>query len=132
LEDVDEEQLLATVTDTEPDLDLEVSWSQVVITGTLLNMRNECYSAGRHATWEIFVERCLEPELAESTPTPYEDLIQRHDLDSPSDAFNLLASAKRMFQRHMRTVVAEYAGSNAEIDEELDYLHRKLCLLGSR
>ena len=104
----------------------EVVWSRVVVAGALLNMHNECEREGRADTWEVFLHRLLEPELADQDPIPYEELIERHGLDSPSNAFNLLTTAKRMFLRHLQGVVAEYAGSSEEIEEELQHLQRRL------
>jgi DNA-directed RNA polymerase specialized sigma24 family protein len=109
-----------------PETPFDLVWAQAVISGAALNMRNECAQESRGAVWEIFVERVLGPEMAGTEPTPYDDLVLRHQLNSPSDAFNLLATGKRMFRRHLRAVVAEYAATDAEIEEELVQL-RRLC-----
>jgi hypothetical protein len=82
--------------------------------------------------WDIFVGRCLEPNMADENPIPYDQFIRRHGLDSPSNAFNLLHSAKRTFLRHLREVVSEYAGTSDEVDEELAYLRRRLAAMSSR
>jgi len=104
----------------------EVTWCRVVIAGALLNMRNECERESRTETWEIFLHRLIEPLLADENPIPYDDLVRCHGLDSPSSAFNLLNTAKRMFLRHLQGVVSEYAHSNAEVEEELEHLQRRL------
>jgi RNA polymerase sigma-70 factor (ECF subfamily) len=109
----------------------EVVWSQVVIAGALLNMHNECEREGRTRTWEIFLSRLLEPELGGEEPVPYDELIRHHGLDSPSNAFNLLNTAKRMFLRHMGEVVAEYACNGEEVEEELAHLKRRLIARSS-
>jgi DNA-directed RNA polymerase specialized sigma24 family protein len=109
-----------------PETPFDLVWAQAVIGGAALNMQNECAREGRDAVWEIFAERVLGPELAGTEPTPYDDLVFRHQLNSPSDAFNLLATGKRMFRRHLRGVVAEYTATDAEIEDELVQL-RRLC-----
>jgi len=109
-----------------PETPFDLVWAQAVISGAALNMQNECSREGRGAVWEIFAERILGPEMAGTEPTPYDELVLRHRLNSPSDAFNLLATAKRMFRRHLRAVIAEYAATDAEIEDELVQL-RRLC-----
>ena len=49
-----------------------------------------------------------------------------------TNAFNLLTTAKRMFLRHLQGVVAEYAGSSEEIEDELRHLQRRLESSSSR
>lgn len=104
----------------------DVVWSRVVISGAALNMYNECARMGRAAIWDIFAERILGPAMSETELTSYEELVLRHGLQSPSEAWHLTAAAKRIFRRHLSVVVAEYATSGAEIEEELVLLTR-LC-----
>jgi len=105
----------------------DLVWTRVVISGAALNMYNECTQKGREAVWEFFIERILGPAMDGAEMTSYEELVCRHELNSPSDAFNLLATAKRIFRRHLRIVVAEYTANDAETEEELVLL-RRLCL----
>jgi DNA-directed RNA polymerase specialized sigma24 family protein len=120
LEDLNEQELPHHVDST--DGGAELIWAQAVIAGTLLNMRAELDRRGRLNVWSVFEHRVLLPILDDQPPMQYSELVERFGFKSPSEAFNVLATAKRMFQRHLAGVVAEYASTNAEVHEELSHL----------
>jgi hypothetical protein len=105
-----------------PDDQLEIVWVQAVIAGTLLNMQAELVRRGRHNVWSVFEHRILLPMLDDQPPMQYSELIERFGFASPSDAFNVLATAKRMFQRHLKSVIAEYTANDRDVEEELSHL----------
>jgi hypothetical protein len=57
-------------------------------------------------------------------------LIGKFGFRSPSQAFNILGTAKRMFKRHLRAVIAEYARDEKEVAEELRALKERLLKAG--
>jgi hypothetical protein len=59
-------------------------------------------------------------------PEPYDKLVGRLGLASPSQAANLLITAKRMFNRHLRAVVMETVADPAQAEDEIEEL--KKCL----
>ena len=61
----------------------------------------------------------LDPALDDAPPEPYERVIERFKFASPAAASNALVTAKRMFERNLRSVVGEYAADDAEIEAEL-------------
>jgi RNA polymerase sigma-70 factor (ECF subfamily) len=105
----------------------EVIWAQVVLAGALLNLHHECEAQGRMDIWGVFEGRLVRPLLDDAAEVDYEELIDRFGFQSPSQAFNTLNTAKRMFRRHLRAVVAEYARDHVELEEELGYLKRILA-----
>ena len=119
------EEQLPRAADPEAD-GFGLTWSTVVINSTLRELRDRCYREERQSVWEVLWERTLSPMLEDSPPTAYEELVARYAFNSPSEAFNTLHTGKRMFRRHMRNIVAEYATGAAEVEEELAYL-RRLC-----
>jgi hypothetical protein len=100
----------------------ELVWAQAVIAGALLDMHTELHRRGRLEIWSVFEQRVLLPLLDDQPATSYADLIQRFQFKSPSQAFNALVTAKRMFQRHLTSVLTEYAGNNQDLDAELSSL----------
>jgi RNA polymerase sigma-70 factor (ECF subfamily) len=104
----------------------EVVWAQEVVAGALASMRNECETSNRMDIWGVFDGRVLSAILEDSSETGYDELIRRFGFKSPSHAFNALNTAKRMFKRHLQTVVAEYARGDKEIEEELTELQKRL------
>lgn len=55
--------------------------------------------------------------LEGSEPVGYEDLVTRFGIVSPAAAQNLLATAKRIFVRYLKEVVAEDTGTKAMLGE---------------
>jgi len=97
----------------------EVAWARRVIECTLERMRQDCLRQKRHDIWEVFEGRLLKPILDHTEPTPYRELVERWQWDAPARAFNVLATAKRMFQRHLIGVVSEYAQDPLEAEREI-------------
>ncbi len=106
----------------------ELHWAQAVIAGTLLNMRAECVQSGAMATWGVFEARVLCPILHDVAPADYAELVRRFDFASPTQTFNALTTAKRMFKRHLRLVIAQYSADDFEVEDELQALRRMLAV----
>jgi len=100
----------------------DVAWARRVLAEVLRRMRDECGRSDRMDVWNVFVGRLLGPVLQGSPPMDYDVLVERFALASPSQAANLLVTAKRMFARVLRSVVAEYALGNEEIETEIAQL----------
>lgn len=100
----------------------DLAWARNVIAETVRQMRIECETSDRMDVWGLFEGRLLGPILNAAEPVEYEELVGRFGLQSPSQASNLLITAKRMFGRVMRAVVAEYALGNGEIESEIGEL----------
>jgi len=112
-----EENLLAGA--APPSDAFDVAWARRLIQETLQRMRGECRRSNRQDVWGVFECRLLGPMLKGSKPVDYEVLVQRFALKSPSQASNVLITGKRMFARALRSVVAEYALGEDEIEAEI-------------
>jgi len=86
----------------------------------------------RGQIWELFQVRLLDPIFNDTPPSPYEELIGRFGLKSPTDASNTLLSAKRIFKVHLGKVIREYAGQDAATAAELQELENFLGRLAGR
>jgi hypothetical protein len=80
----------------------------------------------------MFRIRLLEPVFEDTTPLPYEELIARFGLRSPTDASNMLLSAKRIFKMHLGRVIQEYAEQDAATAAEIKALEQFLARLAKR
>jgi RNA polymerase sigma-70 factor (ECF subfamily) len=105
----------------------DLAWARQVIAETLQRMRAECGNGGRPEVFTVFEGRVLGPILDGAEPVDYDELVRQCGFASASQASNVLVTAKRMFARTLRGVVGEYAGDAAEIEAELDELHRVLA-----
>jgi len=74
----------------------------------------------------------LEPVFNDAPLLPYDQLIDRFGLKSPTDASNTLLSAKRIFKAHLNDVIKEYAGMDAATATEIQALQDFLDRLSKR
>ena len=72
--------------------------------------------------------RILKIILSDDAPLEYETLARMYGFRSLGQVFNALVTAKRMFKRHLREVIAQYAIEDAEANQELEALRRRLEL----
>lgn len=105
----------------------DVAWARRVLDEAVQRMRAECAASGREDVWGMFECRVLGPVAEGTEPADYEELVRRFGFQSPSQASNALVTAKRMVARSLRSVVAEYTRDAAEVEAEIQDLHRILA-----
>ena len=109
----------------------DLAWARTVIVETLRRMEADCKNPAaeqprRTYIWELFRVRLLDPVFHDTEPPPYDELIERFHLKSPTDASNTLLSAKRIFKAHLNEVIQEYAGQDAATVAEIRALEEFL------
>ena len=115
----------------------DLTWARTVLAQTLRRMEADCKDPSadqprRGQIWEMFRLRLLQPIFEDAAPAPYEELIGRFGLRSPTDASNLLLSAKRIFKMHLGRVIQEYAEQDAATAAEIQALQEFLARLAKR
>ena len=108
----------------------DVAWAQAVIMEALYRVKAECTASGRAAYWSVFDCRVATPVFDGVDPLPYEQVVERFGFRSPTEASNALVTAKRMFVRALRAVVAEYTVDEERIDQEIEELRAILSQSG--
>ena len=114
-----------------PSEEFDLTWVRTVLAETLRRMEADCKNAAgdqprRGHIWEMFRIRLLAPIFDDVAPVPYEQLIERFGLKSPTDASNMLLSAKRIFKMHLTKVIGDYAGQDAATMAEIQALQEIL------
>jgi len=110
-----------------PAAGFDEEWGRQTLHETLSRMRDECLHKEQEDVWRVFSYRILGPIL-DGVPTPsYEQLVERFEFGSPTQASNKLITAKRMFRRLLVGVVRDTVGSDADVELEL----RELCAVFS-
>jgi len=109
------------VTQPPPD-PFDVAWAHEIIVESLKRVKAECIASGKSACWDVFDCRVVVPTLDGVDPLPYEQIVEKFGFRSPMEASNALVTAKRMFVRALRAVVAEYVRDNHGIDREIEDL----------
>src|SRR5580658_3377148 len=102
----------------------DLTWVRTVLTETLRRMEGDCKDPAaeqprRSQIWEMFRIRLLEPLFNDAPQVPYDQLIESFGLKSPTDASNMLLSAKRKFKTHLTQVIKDYAEADAATAEEI-------------
>ncbi len=103
----------------EPHDSFDVAWAREVLAEILRLMQAECDQSGRDDVWAVFQVRVLAPILEGAEPPSYDQIVDRFGFRSPTQASNALVTGKRMFGRIMRSVVAEYAADEDDVDAEI-------------
>ena len=121
--------------DEEPDLvacepevqrSFELTWAKQVLAETLKRMQQECAAKQRSDLWEVFAGRIVRPALEGEDPLAYDDLIRKFGCLTPSQASNILITAKRMFRRVLEEVVRDTVTDPAEVAGEIEALQKIL------
>ncbi|MBD3291827.1 MAG: hypothetical protein GF393_02820 [Armatimonadia bacterium] len=119
-----DEALLHSCSEESGSDQFDKEWVQQVVRNAIQLMERECRDRGRSDLWEVFRLRVVEPILYDKDPIDYGTLVDRFELETPRQAMNLLASAKRCFNHHLRSAVGRYITEEAEIDHEIADLRR--------
>lgn len=111
----------------EAESQFDLAWVRIILAETLRRMEADCLNCppekpGRARIWQVFSNRLLRPALEGSQPTPYDELVAATGIVSAVEAQNLLASAKRIFARHLHRVIADYERDRKATREELSEL----------
>jgi DNA-directed RNA polymerase specialized sigma24 family protein len=120
-----------------PSEEFDLTWVRTVLAQTLCRMEADCKDPSadqprRGFIWDMFRLRLLDPVFEDAAPPPYEELIARFGLRSPTDASNLLLSGKRIFKMHLGRVIQEYAEQDAATAAEIQDLEEFLGRLARR
>jgi len=110
----------------------DLGWIRTVLAEVLRRMEADCKGdrpnqPRRAHIWEVFRLRLLRPTLEGTAPASYEELVAALGIVSPADAQNMLATAKRIFTRHLQAVVAEYQLEGTAAKAEIEELKRFLA-----
>jgi len=108
----------------EPSEQFDLMWVRTVLAEALRQMEADCRDPGaaqphRTRIWDMFRIRILDPIFNDLAPVPYDQLVKRFELKSPTEASNMLLSAKRMFKTHLERVIAAYAGADRATADEI-------------
>ena len=114
-----DERLIAAAAENDDVDAFEQQWVQQVVHDALRSMEADRRQCDRADMWEIFRLRVVEPALNDAQPIDYEQLVERFGLRLPRQAMNLLANAKRLFERHLRTAVSRYVSDDTEVQKEI-------------
>ena len=79
-------------------------------------------ASGRQDLWGVFQCRVVGPIMEATPPVDYKQLVERFGFQSPTQASNVLTTAKRMYARALRSAVGQYADGHDAIESEIEEL----------
>ena len=118
--------VVAAPASADPATAFDRSWASEAVRQAVERMRQATEPA-RPDLWGVFADRVVGPAFDGSAPTAYADLIARLGFANEGQASNALHTAKRIFARALRGVVAEYALTADEVDAEVADLRAALA-----
>ena len=121
-----QDQLRGQSAADDPAAAFDASWASEAVRQAVQRMR-ESTEPNRPDLWGVFADRVLGPAFDGSQPTAYAELIGRLGFADEGQASSALKTAKRIFARCLRGVVAEYAMTTDEVDREVDDLRAALA-----
>lgn len=112
----------------------DLAWVRAILVQALERMENDCKDVKAdqpHRThiWELFKYRILQPAFEGGNPMPYDSLVELFSLRSPSEAANMLFSAKRIFRSHLQEVIRKYEMGDKAVANEIRELEQFLKVL---
>ena len=115
----------------DPAAAFDVAWASAAVRQAVERMR-QVTEPVRPDLWGVFADRVLGPAFDGQQPTAYAELVGRLGFADEGQASNALHTAKRIFARNLRGVVAEYALTADEVDREIADLRAVLANGGGR
>lgn len=99
---------------------LDAAWARAVLAEAVRRLKEQCAREGRTALWEVFDRRNLRPLLWDEAPQPYDELAAALGFKTPAQLYKALNTAKSLLRNALRSVVAEYAADDKDIERELE------------
>jgi DNA-directed RNA polymerase specialized sigma24 family protein len=101
----------------------ERAWLLTLLLNAVSRLREDYERKNQHTHFILFEKRVILPILQGSEKPGLAGIAAELGLD-PAEASNLLVTAKRGYQRHLREEIREYAASEKEVAEEIhDFFH---------
>lgn len=112
--------------DQPPDEAFDMQWGATLIRRVLEQVQRSCVSDGMEPHWSVFEFRVARPMLLGESPTSYDVLVRRLELNDASQAANMMVTVKRRFARTLFVEAARTVGDPEEAEAELNELMSKL------
>ena len=113
-------------TELTPEFLFEAHWALTTLKEALRQTRDQCLSLGEPAVWEVLRVRLIESHSRSQTNTTYETLVKQFNFATPQHVSTALTTGQRRLKKHFAEQVAASSWTEADLDEELNYLREIL------
>lgn len=94
---IEREERLLPHTEPDPERAFERRWALGAIERSIARCHDHFARTGRHAHWELFHERFLQPALAARPPRPLNQIAHKHGFATPAEAASATQVVKKRF-----------------------------------
>ena len=115
----------------EPDAAFDREWARQVIRQSVDRVRDRCQAISRQDLWLIFETRILLPATEGAAPMSHEALVEKLGFATVRQVEKASAAVRKMYAECLRSVIAEYAVDDSDIEQELNDLREALSGRGS-
>ena len=105
--------------DVSPEEAFHCAWAASLIESVLADVERRCLADGLDRHWQVFRAMVVEPILHGESSPRLEALCEELGIASRTKAYNMNVTVKRRFQAGLAERVRQYAGSDAEVNEEI-------------
>jgi len=91
----------------------------MLVRRVLESVRAECMRDGLENHWAVFEFRVARPMLLGEPAVPYQELLDRYNLQDISQASNMMITVKRRVARSLRAEVHRTVSDSDQVDDEL-------------
>ena len=124
LDVIDPSNLPQVVQGADPEATYNYAWMSALLDQILATVRRDCHDHGLEAHWQLFSERVVEPILSNVAASPLKVHCDRHGIEDPQKASNMIATVKRRFQSALRDRIRTTVLDEGQLDDELAEIMR--------
>jgi DNA-directed RNA polymerase specialized sigma24 family protein len=112
-------EMPAAELETSPEHTFQYAWAASILDQVLAELRQEYYSTGRAAYWEVFREKVLAPILQDSDEPALSWVCDQYSIETEKKASNMIITVKRRFAAVLRRVLRQHVQSDSQVEQEL-------------
>lgn len=101
-----------------PDEAFSYAWATEILDAVLKEVKQGFCETGRAVYWTVFQERVLTPILEDVAPPSISEICRRYGVDAESRASNMIATAKRRFQRVLQLKLSQFVEADSTVEAE--------------
>jgi RNA polymerase sigma-70 factor (ECF subfamily) len=94
------------------------AWASNLLDEVLAEVKDEYYSTGKSAYWEVFNAKVLAPILESTKPPSLSNICAKYGIERQSKASNMIVTVKRRFRVILKRHIRQFVQSDLEVEEE--------------
>ncbi len=109
-----------------PEQIFHYAWASNLLDEVLAEVKDEYYSTGKSAHWEVFSAKVIEPIFENTKPPSLAKICAKYGIKTKSKVSNMIVTVKRRFRTALKRHIRYFVQSDLEVEEEFRDLLRIL------